>query len=485
MIGSNKLISKSPEKQEMDSAEKGLLVHGEEEEVNTKDVLLREMGRLSYIAGPMVAVNSSMYFLQVISIMMVGHLGELYLSSTAIAVSFCSVTGFSLVFGLASALETLCGQAYGAKQFEKLGEHTYTGMLALFFVCIPLSVLWSFMAEILSFIGQDPEVSQEAGKFATWLIPALFGYATMQPLVKFFQAQSLILPLMISSVSAVCCHVVLCWSLVFKFGLGSIGAAIAISVSYWLNVVVLGLYMMFSSTCSESRGKISMSVFEGMREFFQFGIPSASMIWYDYEHPICNEYLSTIFTLYQIPESLGAAASTRVANELGAGSPKKARMAVYTVMVMTGVESVLVGATVFAARNVFGYLFSSEAEVVDYVRSIAPLVSLSVIFDALHAVLSGVARGSGRQDIGAYVNLAAYYLFGIPTAIVLGFKFDMRGKGLWIGITVGSFVQAVLLGLIVSLTNWKQQAKKARERVMGEEFEEEKDNEEERVELIS
>ena len=68
-----------------------------------------------------------------------------------------------------------------------------------------------------------------------------------------------------------------------------------------------------------------------------------------------------------------------------------------------------------------------------------------------------MARGSGRQDIGAYVNLAAYYLFGIPTAIVLGFKFDMRGKGLWIGITVGSFVQAVLLGLIVSLTNWKQQ----------------------------
>lgn len=30
-----------------------------------------------------------------------------------------------------------------------------------------------------------------------------------------------------------------------------------------------------------------------------------------------------------------------------------------------------------------------------------------------------------------------------------------------------------------------EQAKKARERVMGEEFEEEKDNEEERVELIS
>lgn len=78
----------------MDSAEKGLLV-GEEE--TKKDGFFREMRRLGYIAGPMVAVNSSMYFLQVISIMMVGHLGELFLSSTAIAVSFCSVTGFSLV----------------------------------------------------------------------------------------------------------------------------------------------------------------------------------------------------------------------------------------------------------------------------------------------------------------------------------------------------------------------------------------------------
>ncbi|CAD5316893.1 unnamed protein product [Arabidopsis thaliana] len=478
----------------MDSAEKGLLVVSDREEVNKKDGFLRETKKLSYIAGPMIAVNSSMYVLQVISIMMVGHLGELFLSSTAIAVSFCSVTGFS--FGLASALETLCGQANGAKQYEKLGVHTYTGIVSLFLVCIPLSLLWSYIGDILSLIGQDAMVAQEAGKFATWLIPALFGYATLQPLVRFFQAQSLILPLVMSSVSSLCVHIVLCWSLVFKFGLGSLGAAIAIGVSYWLNVTVLGLYMTFSSSCSKSRATISMSLFEGMGEFFRFGIPSASMIcleWWSFEFlvllsgilpnpkleaSVLSVCLSTQSSLYQIPESLGAAASTRVANELGAGNPKQARMAVYTAMVITGVESIMVGAIVFGARNVFGYLFSSETEVVDYVKSMAPLLSLSVIFDALHAALSGVARGSGRQDIGAYVNLAAYYLFGIPTAILLAFGFKMRGRGLWIGITVGSCVQAVLLGLIVILTNWKQQARKARERVMGDEYEEKESEEE-------
>ncbi|EOA35099.1 hypothetical protein CARUB_v10020213mg [Capsella rubella] len=477
----------------MGSAEEGLLVVSHREDVNKKDVFFVEMKRLGCIAGPMIAVNSSTYVLLVISIMMVGHLGELFLSSTAIAVSFCSVTGFSVVFGLASALETLCGQAHGAKQFEKLGVHTYTGIFSLFLVCIPLSVLWTYMGDILSLTGQDPLVAQQAGKFATWLIPALFGYATLQSLVRFFQAQSLIFPMIMSSVSSLCVHVVLCWSLVFKFGLGSRGAAISVGVSYWLNVIVLGLYMTFSSSCSKCRAPISMSVFKGMGEFFRFGIPSASMIcleWWSLEFllllsgllpnpkleaSVLSVCLSTVAIIYQIAESLGAAASTRVANELGAGNPKQARIAVYTVMVITCVESIMVSTIVFGARNVFGYLFSSETEVVDYVRTLAPLVSLSVIFDALHAVLAGVARGSGRQDIGAYVNLAAYYLCGVPTAIILAFGLKMRGRGLWIGITVGSFVQALLLSLIVIRTNWEQEAKKARQRLMCEVFEEDEE----------
>jgi MATE family multidrug resistance protein len=69
----------------------------------------------------------------------------------------------------------------------------------------------------------------------------------------------------------------------------------------------------------------------------------------------------------------------------------------------------------------------------------------------------GIARGSGWQKLGAYVNLGAYYVFGIPIAVLLGFWFELRGKGLWIGILVGAFCQAFLLALITSLTNWEKQ----------------------------
>lgn len=70
---------------------------------------------------------------------------------------------------------------------------------------------------------------------------------------------------------------------------------------------------------------------------------------------------------------------------------------------------------------------------------------------------SGVARGSGWQHIGAYVNLGAFYLVGLPVGAVLGFVLHLRVKGLWIGIIAGSIVQSTLLSLITGFTNWKKQ----------------------------
>ncbi|KAK1552283.1 hypothetical protein Q3G72_013749 [Acer saccharum] len=183
------------------------------------------------------------------------------------------------------------------------------------------------------------------------------------------------------------------------------------------------------------------------------------------ETSVLSVCLSTISTLYTIPDGLGAAASTRVSNELGAGNPQAASLAVKAVMFFAVSESIIVSTALFASRHVFGYVFSNEKEVVDYVTTMAPLVCLSVILDSLQCALSGVARGSGWQDLGAYVNLGAYYLCGIPVAVVLGFWFQLRGQGLWIGIQAGAFLQTVLLLVITSCTNWEKKVAEARERV--------------------
>ncbi|XP_057529575.1 protein DETOXIFICATION 12-like [Amaranthus tricolor] len=442
-----------------------------------------EVQLVSWIAGPMVAVVLSQYLLQVISMMMVGHLGELYLSSSAISISLSGVTGFSVMLGMASALETISGQSYGAQQYRKLGTQTYTAIFSLILVCIPISILWTCIEKILILIGQDPTISREAGKFSTYLLPALFAYAVLQPLVRFFQSQSLVMPMVISSCATLCLHIPLCWALVFKSGLQNLGGAVAIGLSMWLNVAFLALYMKFSPSCALTRSPLSMEIFYGIGEFFGFAVPSAFMIcleWWSFEllillsgllpHPeletsVLSVCLTTISTLYAIPYGVGAAASTRVANELGAGNPQGARTAAYGVMLIGVANGILVSSILFATRKIFGYTFSNEKEVVDYVTVMAPLVCISVIIDSLQGVFSGIARGCGWQHIGAFVNLAAFYLFGIPVAAILGFWVHMRGRGLWVGILSGAVVQTTLLAIITSCTNWEEAARKAWQRI--------------------
>ncbi|XP_031110374.1 protein DETOXIFICATION 14-like [Ipomoea triloba] len=447
-----------------------------------------ELKDVSHIALPMIIVTVSQYLLRTSPMLMLGHLGELPLSSASIATSLCNVTGYSLLFGMSSALETLCGQAYGAGQYRKLGAFTYGAILCLFLVCIPVLILWIFAGKLLILIGQDPSIAAEAGKYAIWLIPTLFPYAILQSLVRYLQTQSLIFPMMWTAVAALGVQLPICWAFVFKLNLGSAGAALSIGVSYWFNVILILIYVKYSSTCKKSHTSLSREVYSTMGEFFRFAVPSAVMVcleWWSFELIVLlsgilpnpkleTSVLAICFTTtsvhYHIPYSFGAAASVRISNALGGGKPQAARVALSAVLILSVTEVLLASITIFCCRYVWGYVFTYEQEVITYIKDITPLLCLSIILDGTQAVLSGVARGTGWQHIGAYVNLGSYYLVGIPVALLLGFVLHLRGEGLWSGLVAGAFVQSIALSLITGFTNWEKQAVKARQRMFDEQM---------------
>lgn len=64
--------------------------------------MIVELKRQMQLAGPLVLVSFLQYSFQMISVMFVGHLGDLSLSSASMATSFAGVTGFSyMVFNIA------------------------------------------------------------------------------------------------------------------------------------------------------------------------------------------------------------------------------------------------------------------------------------------------------------------------------------------------------------------------------------------------
>lgn len=181
--------------------------------------------------------------------------------------------------GMASALDTLCGQSYGAKQYHMLGIHMQRAMLILLLVSIPLALIWASTGPILMAMGQDQDISTEAQFYALFMIPSLFAYALLQPLVRFLQAQNIVFPMMLSSGITTLLHLFVCWILVFKSGLGNRGAALANSISYWINVVLLVLYVKFSSSCAKTWRGFSKEALHNIPTFLRLAVPSAVMVW--------------------------------------------------------------------------------------------------------------------------------------------------------------------------------------------------------------
>lgn len=65
--------------------------------------------------------------------------------------------------GMGSALETLCGQAFGAKQLNMLGVYLQRSWVILFTTALLLSPLYIFAAPLLRLIGETPAISEAAG----------------------------------------------------------------------------------------------------------------------------------------------------------------------------------------------------------------------------------------------------------------------------------------------------------------------------------
>lgn len=450
-----------------------------------KWVSVKEMKKVSCLVAPMVGFMILQSVAPVVSVMMVGHLDELSLSGASVATSFTNVTGFAFLFGMACALDTLCGQAYGAEEYEKLGNYTYGAIICLILASLPICVVWIFTDKLLILIGQDPSISTVARNFSICLIPRLLAYAFLQPFSRFLQTQSLILPLLFTTLATLFFQIPLTWIFLFKLDLKTNGAAFALSISSWFNVFLLGFYVKFSSKCQTTRaGSSPRHLLRGIIQFLRLALPSTAMVcleWWSSEVLILlsgllpnpkleTSVVSICFTIiyihFYVTYGFGGAVSVRVSNELGAGNAKAAKMATASILVLGMLEVICISAALFSCRKILGYAFSNQKEIVDRIADLSPLMCFLIIIDSFQAVFSGVIRGSGWQDIGAYINLGAYYLIGIPAGAVLTFVLHLKSKGLMIGFFAGAVVHAALLALIILFTDWQKQASKVRDKML-------------------
>lgn len=186
--------------------------------------------------------------------------------------------------GMGSAVETLCGQAYGAHKYDMLGVYLQRSTILLMATGVPLAVIYAFSKPILIALGQSEEIASAAAVFVYGLIPQIFAYAANFPIQKFLQAQSIVFPSAYISAATLAVHLVLSWVLIFKLGLGLLGAALMLSFSWWIVVVAQFVYILVSDKCKLTWNGFTWQAFSGLWEFLKLSTASAVMLcletWY-------------------------------------------------------------------------------------------------------------------------------------------------------------------------------------------------------------
>lgn len=459
-------------------------LHIDEEELHrwpTPSEVVEEIKAIGKISGPTALTGLVLYSRAMISMLFLGHLGELELAAGSLSIGFANITGYSVISGLAMGMEPICGQAFGARQWKLLGLTLQRTVLLLLCASIPISFMWLNMNRILLWCGQDAEISSMAHVFILFSIPDLFFLSLLHPLRIYLRTQGITLPLAYCSAISVLLHVPLNFILVGQFNMGIKGVAIAM---VWTNLnffLLLIAFVYFSGVYKDSWVTPSMDCLRGWSLLLGLALPSCISVclewwWYEFMIMLCGLLVNpkatiasmgiliqTTALVYVFPSSLSFGVSTRVANELGANRPAKARIS----MIVSLVCAVVLGfvAMLFATlmRHHWGQLFTNDPEILELTAIALPLAGLCELGNCPQTTGCGVLRGSARPATGANINLGSFYLVGMPVGILLGFVAKTGFPGLWIGLLAAQASCAVLMFYVLGKTNWLLQVQRARE----------------------
>uniref|UniRef100_A0A803LUD2 Uncharacterized protein n=1 Tax=Chenopodium quinoa TaxID=63459 RepID=A0A803LUD2_CHEQI len=91
-----------------------------------------------------------------------GRVGDLELAAVAVENSVIAGLGYGVMLGMGSALETLCGQAFGAGKLRMLGIYMQRSWIILLITAILLTPLYVYSPSVLQLFGETEEISLAA-----------------------------------------------------------------------------------------------------------------------------------------------------------------------------------------------------------------------------------------------------------------------------------------------------------------------------------
>jgi MATE family multidrug resistance protein len=153
--------------------------------------------------------------------------------------------------------------------------------------------------------------------------------------------------------------------------------------------------------------------------------------------------------MFMVPFGIGMAATVRVGQAAGRGDAAATRRAGFVALGLGIAFMATMTLLVIATRHTLPRLFlgweSSDPATVALAASLLVLGASFFIADGVQTVAAGALRGLNDTRVPLVFATVSFWLVGFTACWVFGFTLGLGAYGIWIGLSMGIVLYAVLL----------------------------------------
>ena len=422
------------------------------------------------LAAPLAVSQLGQIAMMTTDLALLGRLGDHVVAAAALSHTIL-FAAFTLGMGLVSAVAPLASQAFGARNPRFVRRAVRIGIWAAFVAGVPLTAMQFWGKDILVALGQAPDSAELAGRYLLGLAWSMIPAWIFMVLRNFMSAVNRPEPALWITLAAIPLNGILAYGLIYgAFGmpqLDVLGAGVATTlVNVFMCVVAIWIaYTRHPFKKYRVLGRFWRFDGQLFRQLLAIGLPISGSFLLEYglfaaaallmgsistsaiaAHQIA---LQTAAVLYMVPFGISMAATVRVGQAVGRRDAEATRRAGFTAMVLAVAFMIVMTVIVGLTRHSIPLLFLGDAaasgETIALAATLLVLGATFFITDGAQSVAAGALRGLNDTRIPLLIAAFSFWIVGFASSYGLAFPAGLGAIGVWIGLSLGTGVFAVLL----------------------------------------
>lgn len=411
---------------------------------------------------------------------MVARLGHDALAASVLVNTLWAAISVFFI-GVFTAVCVLVAHEYGAKNYLGISKIIGQAFILALIMLVPVIVAIAMLPHLLQLSAQTASVMALAVDYAHAMVWSAPGIILLVALENFLNGIGRTKLSLWVSIIQVPIEVFFMYVFIFgKLGMpncGIAGVGYGLAMSFMATNIILIIYLSKASFAQPFQIFKHLLYFDKkyFLEILKIGMPIGFMYLIEVAafafatflmsrfstlvlaaHQIVMQYLGlTINSTF----ALSQATSIRVGQFMGQKNLPGVRVAGYVGMCSSFILMTLVAIVYWFAPRLLLQIdldihAPENAELVKSAILLLGVLAVFQMFESIRIIVFGALRGIKDTRYSMYVSLFSFWAVGIVGAWLFGFVLHMQGVGIWIGLSLGSGLGALLL-----LRHWHQMLK--------------------------